>query len=208
MNKLKICLVGVVFAISHSATAQTMTFGDIDLKAGQTDTLRISLSTETPIVAWQMKFYLPKGLSIAKDASGSNWQCTFPEAYAGDFLYGIDPSANEEIYEDRHFTFICFPKERNKSILGENQELCIITFKADADYNEEDAVLVRDIHLSHRTAKNVEMGQVSIVQETTGIQDTRIEQTSEQMYTLSGQPVNGTPRKGLYIRGGKKIIIK
>ena len=31
---------------------------------------------------------------------------------------------------------------------------------------------------------------------------------SAAIYTLEGQRVNGTPRKGIYIKNGKKFIVK
>ena len=48
MNKLKLYFVGVVLSMAEGMTAQTMTFGDVDLKAGETDTLKISMVNLRP----------------------------------------------------------------------------------------------------------------------------------------------------------------
>jgi hypothetical protein len=84
----------------------------------------------------------------------------------------------------------------------------VITFKADGTYTGKDPLLVKDIHLSNRSAKNIALGDVEIINDLTGIQQVENDDTSAVVYSLSGQRVNGTPRKGVYIRGGKKIIIR
>ena len=45
--------------------------------------------------------------------------------------------------------------------------------------------------------------------ETTGISDIMAQQPdSQQIYNLKGQAVQGTLKPGIYIRNGKKILIK
>ena len=101
MNKLKIYFVGAVIAMTGGrVSAQTMTFGDVDLKAGETDTMRISLMNPTPISAWQMKFYLPKGLSLAKSAISGEWMFSLSSRHAKGFIYAIDPRAIDPRPED------------------------------------------------------------------------------------------------------------
>ena len=208
MNKLKTFLCGFAFAIAGTVSAQTMTFGDVDLTTGDTDTLKVCLTTETPMAAWQMKFYLPKGLTIAKDQTGERWKCSLSADYTKDFLLGVSPEASKGAPEDGCYTIICFSKDRSKTFVGENTELVSITFQADATYSKESPILVSDIHLSDRTAKNYHMGNVEITNETTGIRDMRAVNISAELYSLSGQRVVGMPQKGIYIRNGKKIIIK
>jgi hypothetical protein len=67
---------------------------------------------------------------------------------------------------------------------------------------------VKEINLSDRTARNIALGDVEITNEPTGIRQIINDDTSAVLYSLSGQRVNRIPRKGLYIRNGKKVIIK
>ena len=207
MNKLKLYFVGVVLSMAEGMTAQTMTFGDVDLKAGETDTLKISMVNPSPISGWQMKLYLPKGLSIAKNATNGDWMFSLSSRYSKDFFYGISPSVKEPMPADGCYTIICFPKTNAYISSGEG-DLCVITFKADGTYTGKDPLLVKGIHLSNRSAKNIALGDVEIINDLTGIQQVENDDTSAVVYSLSGQRVNGTPRKGVYIRGGKKIIIR
>jgi hypothetical protein len=41
-----------------------------------------------------------------------------------------------------------------------------------------------------------------------GISDITAQQTLQQIYNLKGQAVSGTPQSGIYIRNGRKIVIK
>ena len=207
MNKLKLYFVGALLAMAEGMTAQTMTFGDVDLKAGETDTLRISMVNPMPVSAWQMKLYLPKGLTIAKHVTTGDWMFTVSSRHSKDFIYGISPSVKEPLPADGCYTIICFPKT-NASISSGEGDLCVITFKADGTYTGNDPLVVKDIHLSDRSAKNIALGDVEITNEPAGIQQILNDDASDVMYSLSGQRVNGTPRKGLYIRGGKKVIQK
>lgn len=185
-----------------------MTFGDVDVKAGGTDTMRISVSSEVPIAAWQMKLYLPKGLTLAKNAAGTSYAYSLSPLYSKDFLFGVDPGASEQTPDDGCYTLVCFAKERGKSISGDDQELCTLTFKADQSYTDTDTIRIMDIHLSGRTAKNFQMGSVMLSNDPTGILDVKTDGRTEALYNLGGQRIDGVPRKGIYIRKGKKIIIK
>ena len=209
MNKLKICIVCAVIAVTGRMAAQSMTFGDVDLKEGETDTVKISMTNPMPISAWQMKFYLPKGLSIAKNATNGNWLFSLSSRHSRDFVYGISPSADEPLPEDGCFTILCFPKNSAFISSGEG-ELCSITFKADQNYSKAESILVKEIHLSDRTAKNISLGDVFISNEPSGIRNIEIENknVSSTIYSISGQRVTGTPHKGIYIQNGKKVIIK
>jgi hypothetical protein len=207
MNKLKLYFVGALFAMAEGMTAQTMTFGDVDLQAGGTDTLKISMVNPQPISAWQMRLYLPKGLTIAKNTTNGDWMFSVSSRHSKDFVYGISPSAKEPLPKDGCYTIICFP--RNNAFISSGEgDLCVITFQADATYSDKDDVVVKNIHLSDRSAKNIALGDVTITNELTGIRQIENNEKVAVMYSLSGQRVSGTPHKGIYIRGGKKILIK
>ena len=207
MNKLKLYFVGALFAMAEGGIAQTMTFGDVDLKAGGRDTLKISMANPSPISAWQMKLYLPKGLTIAKHATNGDWMFSISSRHSQDFVYGISPSAKEPLPADGCYTIICFPKN-NAFISSGEGDLCVITFQADATYSDKNDVVVKNIHLSDRSAKNIALGDVTITNEPTGIRQIENTGKSDVLYSLSGQRVSGTPRKGIYIRGGHKIMIR
>lgn len=206
MNKLKICIVGAVIAMTGKVAAQTMTFGDVDVKAGETDTLMISMTNSSPISAWQMKLYLPQGLTIAKKTTG-DWQFKLSTRHSKDFVCAISPSINEPLPDDGCYTILCFPKSNTFISSGEG-ELFAITFKADQNYSKAEPILVKDIHLSDRTAKNMSLGNVTISNEPSGIRNIKVDDASYPLYSISGQRVTGSPRKGIYIRNGKKVIIK
>lgn len=208
MNKLKIYFVGAVIAMTGGrVSAQTMTFGDVDLKAGETDTMRISLMNPTPISAWQMKFYLPKGLSLAKSAISGEWMFSLSSRHAKDFIYAIDPRAIDPRPEDGCYTILCYAKSDTYISSGEG-DLCELTFQADNSYTGTASIYVKEIHLSDRTARNIALGDVEITNEPTGIRQIYNDDASAVLYSLSGQRVNRIPQKGLYIRNGKKVIIK
>lgn len=207
MNKLKLYFVGAFIAMAECVAAQTMTFGDVDLKAGGTDTLKICMENTSPISAWQMKLYLPKGLTIAKNATNGDWMFSLSSRHSKDFMCGISPSAKEALPADGCYTIICFPKN-NVFISSGEGDLCVITFQADATYSDKDPVVVKNIHLSDRSAKNYALGDVTITNEPTDIRQIESTDKPDVLYSLSGQRVSGTPRKGIYIRGGKKIMIR
>ena len=210
MRKMKMMILCALLAVAGSATAQTvkMTATDVEIDAGGTADVSVSLETAMTIAGWQMYLYLPEGITVAYDEEDGErfyddtvvlssrhkhgHTCTVTETADGGWLImGYNPSKPTELKET-------------------SGEIVTITLQASDNYKGNHTGIIKDVAVSTMDNTQTDMeGEVTFTIEgpvPTGIHPSQVSGNDEPVYNLGGQRVKKPVKKGIYVRSGKKEV--
>ena len=98
MNNVRTLLTwGLLLAATH-VMGYTVTVSPIEIKAGQSTNLIINLTnTETNLTAYQMKLFLPTGVTVQKKSNGKYAYTANAARHDGEFTYSVKDAADGSV---------------------------------------------------------------------------------------------------------------
>ena len=181
--------------------------------------LSICMKNQTPIRGFQFDLHLPEGVSIVKNAKGRIMASLAPGRLPEDDEHTL---VIDEV-SDGVFRFLC-SSLYDENFTGNEGEIVTLTVNINADMAYGDyAVLLKNIVMTETDiskfykADNIE--SVFTVDASTGVsilQDELLgvgKNNESPIYSIDGQLVGRSmdmskSKKGIYIRDGKKIVVK
>ena len=181
--------------------------------------LSICMKNQTPIRGFQFDLHLPEGVSIVKNAKGRIMASLAPGRLPEDDEHTL---VIDEV-SDGVFRFLC-SSLYDENFTGNEGEIVTLTVNIDANMAYGDyAVLLKNIVMTETDiskfykADNIE--SVFTVDASTGVSTLQDEllgvgkNNESPIYSIDGQLVGRSmdmskSKKGIYIRDGKKIVVK
>lgn len=181
--------------------------------------LSICMKNQTPIRGFQFDLHLPEGVSIVKNAKGRIMASLAPGRLPEDDEHTL---VIDEV-SDGVFRFLC-SSLYDENFTGNEGEIVTLTVNIDANMaNGDYAVLLKNIIMTETDiskfykADNIE--SVFTVEASTGVSTLQDEllgvgkKNESPIYSIDGQLVGRSmdmskSKKGIYIRDGKKIVVK
>lgn len=181
--------------------------------------LSICMKNQTPIRGFQFDLHLPEGVSVVKNAKGRIMASLAPGRLPEDDEHTL---VIDEV-SDGVFRFLC-SSLYDENFTGNEGEIVTLTVNINADMAYGDyAVLLKNIIMTETDiskfykADNIE--SVFTVDASTGVSTLQDEllgvgkNNESPIYSIDGQLVGRSmdmskSKKGIYIRDGKKIVVK
>lgn len=181
--------------------------------------LSICMKNQTPIRGFQFDLHLPEGVSVVKNAKGRIMASLAPGRLPEDDEHTL---VIDEV-SDGVFRFLC-SSLYDENFTGNEGEIVTLTVNIDANMAYGDyAVLLKNIVMTETDiskfykADNIE--SVFTVDASTGVSTLQDEllgvgkNNESPIYSIDGQLVGRSMdmsklKKGIYIRDGKKIVVK
>lgn len=180
---------------------------DVTISPGSTKMVAIQLqNASSGYTAFQFDMVLPEGIEIVQDEN-YGLMVGLIETRAADHSFHVKNIAPNT------YRFLSY-SETNSNFVGDDGDLIHVFLKADEELEDgsETAAIYSGLLVS-ATGEQEELSDLSIgvvldSNEGTAIQSIDRSQTPlGDWYNLNGLRVK-TPNKGLYIRNGKKVVIK
>jgi hypothetical protein len=157
---------------------------------------------------------LPDGVSMVYDEDEEDYVYEFSDRVPKNSKGAAKVDTNIQGTDEEGVLMVsCLGKKADNVLEGTEGEVMTITIQADA--NLESAVAeaaLTNISLSNSDAVSLSVEKtynftVNIVGDVTGIQNIEAANANAPIYNLGGQRVEKTA-KGLYIKNGKKVVVK
>ena len=216
MKKTKALFAALLLMVAGNVMADNkVTAADVTIKAGETADVAISITNEGTVLGWSFQLKLPEGVSVVYDEDEEDYLYDFsdhvPKSKKG--VAKLSPDIRETAEEGvLQFSFV--GKTADDVLDGNEGEVMTITVKADA--NLESAVAEGALtNISHSDPDAVSLpvektSNFTVTIEGTvpvGIQEVEAANAKAPVYNLGGQRVEKTT-KGLYVKNGKKVVVK
>lgn len=216
----KLFILFAVFCLSHAGTVKADTDlsvydnviyvspAIVDLSEdGSEVTFSICMNNTAAIRGFQFDMYLPAGVTAMKTAKGK---------------YVVSLTANRLADDDEHtltvaeqtdgaIRFLC-GSQYDETFTGTSGEIATIKVKIDDLADGEYPITLKNMKLSETDISHfyeaAEVVTTLTIQTATGINDNHREtRTGNRYYDLQGRHVM-KPANGLYIKDGKKVVVK
>lgn len=181
-----------------------LSLATIDIKPGETKEVSLLLNNQNEVKAVQGNVKLPKGLSFATKSNG-RLDVSNNNARSEDFTLSC------ALQDDGSMTFAHYSPD---GFAYDGNEGGIFTFKIKADENAAPGnyeIKLSEMVLSIEGVAYEEADRTSIlnITSTSGINALDSAENVGTYYTLDGKKLSGKPtRKGVYIKNGKKYVVK
>lgn len=202
----KIFLAAVCMFMTMGAMAQGTVkcfIDDFTIAPGESKTISVNLTNpDNKFTAFQFDLQLPAGVEIALNKKGK-----------------IDATLNEDRIEDQTmnvklngstYTFIAFSLTNSDFYLTEGAIVNMtVTAAADATVGAATGKIA-NAKFTPKTGESVTFAEVPFnvtIGEGTGISSINAEENGAAVYNLAGQKMSKA-QKGLFIKNGKKFIVK
>ena len=174
-------------------------------------TLSVKMKNAVEAEGFAFDLYLPEGMSFVTNNNG------FVEASLSTERTTARKtnSFNAVIRQDGSLRVLA-ASSNGSSISGNDGEVALVTIHIDSSLTAGEYLLqlkniaISDVDaVSHRT--DIQESKIIIVDNgiTTGIEGAEGENTTDQWYSLDGKKLNSKPKAaGIYIKNGKKVVIK
>lgn len=200
-------------ALSLIAAVSTMAqdklfIEDFTVEAGEQVDVKVNLANpESDFTAIQFDLFLPEGLEVA----------TRPSRAGGvEALVSLNNDSNSGRLSDHTclarkakngaYRFVIFSLN-NTNVYEKNGDLLTITLKASEKFVSGRGLL-NDIVLVKASQEKVVTEASSFkINESTGIESVTADAINDPTYNIAGERVEN-PTKGLYIKSGKKVLVK
>ena len=174
------------------------------IKPGEKKEIAINMNNPgDEFTAVQLDLVLPDGISVAKE--DDEWMVD-----VGSRTTLKKHSISGEPQTDGSFRIVC-GSQSNKVFSGESGSIILVTLQADANATEGiTEMTLKNIVLARTNSTSEKLDPVNVpvtIGNTDGINGARIIGDSKAYYDLQGRKVEH-PSKGIYIHGGKKVLIK
>lgn len=194
-----------------SAIDNVIYMDETEVRTGAQATLSLKMKNTTGIRSFQFDLYLPEGVTAMKSAKGR---------IQGVLSAGCLPNEDEHDLtlseqSDGAICFLC-SSQYEETFTGNDGEIATLKVNVASDMPTGDyAVVLKNVKL---TENNISIfyitEQVNTVMtidgETTGISHNKSNTTTNnRWYTLDGRQLDNKPTaKGVYVRDGRKMVIK
>jgi hypothetical protein len=181
-----------------------LSLATIDIKPGETKEVSLLLNNQNEVKAVQGNVKLPKGLSFATKSNG-RLDVSNNNARSEDFTLSC------ALQDDGSMTFAHYSPD---GFAYDGNEGGIFTFKIKADENAAPGnyeIKLSEMVLSIEGVAYEEPDRTSILNITSTSDVNALDGVEDvgTYYTLDGKKLSGKPtRKGVYIKNGKKFVVK
>lgn len=202
MRKLFTLLVAFICGTMASAQTGAISVNSVTIAKGGTSQMEVTINNAKENTAFQFDLSLPTGITVK--SVGLNGE--YPETRI---------TLNDDV--DGKARFLSYDEE-NANLNDDTKVM--ITLEAAADATIGDVAVVGSevwvvkeyndiIDASTQGDGNVAIITITDGSDTTGISRIAVEAAGNDLwYNLSGQRICAPTKKGLYIRNGKKIVLK
>jgi hypothetical protein len=205
MNKIKLLIVCIATVLSGNAMAQKVSAQDVTIASQGTADLVISLESPVVAAAAQLNVVLPEGIEVDYDADEEEYKYTKGDIVAKKKYISISKET------DGSYSILIHSGTDAVSFSSESGSLVTLPLVAGeiADATLEGAI--KNIKVSDFEGNKLINGAEATfnvtVGGTTGISAITAKQLKNgEVYNLKGQKVDNV-NKGLYIVGGKKVVL-
>ena len=217
MKKTKALFAALLLMVAGNVMADNkVTCNDVTIKAGETAEVTISItSAEEGVRGWSFRMKLPDGVSMVYDEDEEDYVYEFSDRVPKNSKGAAKVDTNIQGTDEEGVLMVsCLGKKADNVLEGTEGEVMTITIQADA--NLESAVAeaaLTNISLSNSDAVSLSVEKTynfTVTIEGTvpvGIQEVEAANANAPIYNLGGQRVEKTA-KGLYIKNGKKVVVK
>lgn len=213
MKKFLFSIAMMAMALTASAQQELTVTAEASEVDGGESTLVINLANTESFVGWQAYLDLPKGITVNYEIEQEEDE----ETGEINDIYYYDLTLSKR--HSRAFTSSGKPTETgimivvfnlNQSAVKENEgELCTINLQVSSEYDGTSPITIRDFAVSAKDgAQTNAEGVVEVIPGvSTGINAVNFDDADAVIYNVAGQKVNKAA-KGLYIKNGKKVVVK
>lgn len=220
MKQFLITILGVLCCLPIMAD-NTATVEPLIIKAGETQTVEVSLLNSDPITNIQFQLLLPEGLKVTdvtcdeslpdmwdagiKANMGSPWKAYFGETNGR--MHILLTSGNAR-YKNESGVMSDFDLS-----LSSSKTIMKVTFTADETYDDNSQV-IWNYALATNTKQTGIVVAINDLTPTTieGVENYKAENSRSgvngKVYTIQGVLVQNPTQPGIYIKNGKKYIVK
>lgn len=209
----------VTFNITvNSEESNRITANDVTIKTGENANLTISIENDMNVAAFDFRLYLPDGISVVWDEEYEDyswdWCERVPKNARGSFF-----DMNIQTTDDNSLMFGANSGTSGKVLNGNNGPVLTITLHAAASAKSGEGQLKRISFSNEDGTQSVSPNDATfniIVIPATGINDIEQDGQNAAIYNLAGQRLgnsqfiihNSKLPQGIYIVGGKKVMVK
>lgn len=193
------------------ATAQppTMTAENVEIIAGATAVLKVSLENPMDVAGWQLYLYLPENIDVAfEEIDGErNYDnaVTLSSRHLSNHICTVTPTI------DGGYLIMGYSPSKPTNIKEHGGNLVNITLQASDTFSGVHTSTIKNVAVADIYAVQTNVGndiQFQISSSgTNGVSNVLIDETEESVYRVNGQQAKSTD-KGLLIKKRKKVIVK
>ncbi len=204
MKSLKIFVALAATLISGNMFGQTITANDVTIEQGGTADVTFTITAESKAAIAEFKMTLPEGIAIKYDADEE------------DYVYtpGADMTLKSHSVtiqkQNNGAWYVLVSNASRKEFKANSGAYLTVTLVASGDAFSGIATM-KDIILGDISGKQMntvtEATFAVTVGGTDGISSINAEESGAAVYNLAGQKVNNA-QKGLFIKNGKKFVVK
>lgn len=210
MNKFRNITLALLFLIAGNAVAQTvkLTANDVKIKSNGTADFTVSLETSMIIKGWGFKLYLPSGIDIAYN--DEEYVIALSDRYTSSkkqFAANAQPSRSKD---GTYYLFNCYAKN-GAMIADKSGEILTITLTASKSFSGTKSLTFKDINVADAESNQIDQnGEVTVAigeNITSGIKTINAAEEDAPVYNINGQRVEN-PKSGVYVRQGRKVVVR
>ena len=217
MNKIKFFVTCLTLFFAGVANAQTLTAKNLNLSTDAKEgTLEISFTSSALPASCQFDLVLPTGLSLKTNSKGK----VTGTKKGGAFVE--DPSDSEDTHtiqitakDGGVYTFLCYDPDGGEFFATSGVLATVQVVAADDLTDGEYECSLKNAKFVNKAAETLftqESGSFKVgfnKDVTTGISRLTLDDPNAEVYTLSGQRIDGkSAKKGVYVVNGKKVAVK
>ena len=203
--KKTIAIVAVLLAMAGNTLAgNKLTAETVKKNAGETSELVISMENDIEVGAYDFHLYLPKGIALIYDEVEK------------DYLYELSSRHNKKhqatiMYDETDDSFMFGVADPSLHKLKDNSgEILRVQLMATEEVADGEQIgSIRKIWFAESGTSGVEVADVTfVIDAVNGINDVLMDKDSSKYYTIDGRRIGKPSKKGLYIKGNRKVIVR
>lgn len=206
MRKLKTLVFLFAALITNNVMAQTITASDVEIDPSGSADVIFSVNAEEKAALAEFMLSLPEGITVAYDEDEEDYVYEKGSSMlVKTHTVTITPTADGKLY-------VLVKNESGKEFKAESGEYLTVTLNADANVTGVLEGKMEEIGLFRLDATQMNTVteynfKITIKGTPVGIQEVEAANANAPIYNLGGQRVEKTA-KGLYIKNGKKVVVK
>ena len=206
MKSIKILVAAFATFVCENVFGQTITASDVNIVAGGTAELTFTINSESKAALAELVMTLPEGIKVKFDADED------------DYVYELGSDMTVKTHSatvaqrDNGDWYVLVSNSSGKEFKAASGDYITLTLEASGTATSGTATL-KDILLVDLAAKamnTVTEGSFKVtVGSADGINGITLDDPNAEVYTLSGQRIDGkSAKKGVYVVNGKKVAVK
>lgn len=206
---MKKYLVYALLFVTNYAVAQTvnLTASDVNIPAGGTADLVLSLENSMEIAGWQLTLYLPEDITLPYEEEDGEKYYDETIKLSSRHLRSHVCTVTET--SDGGWLIMAYNPNKPTAIKENSGELVTITLKAADTFDGTNMGTIKNVSVADMQSVQTDMeGTLSFAivnSPSDGILEVQRDKSNHLKYDVGGRPVN-TSERGIYIQDGRKYV--